>query len=130
MLKANPNERISSADVVSKINNFNPCDKKKPYAAFLIDRPFKNQVQGRDRFKIAMMNCLRYRLRIALNLEINTENESNSNSEKKFYHCFIYIGLLFIFSHVQKTMKVLILGTTVFMTHFCNSLANLTRPAL
>jgi hypothetical protein len=81
MFKYKPDERISSADVVAKINNFNPRDKKKPYAAFLIDRPFNNQVQGRNRFQIAMMNCLRYRLRIALNLEINTEKDPNSNSK-------------------------------------------------
>jgi hypothetical protein len=88
MLKTNPNERISSADVVSRINNFNPSDKKKPYAAFLIDRPFNNQVQGRDRFQIAMMNCLRYRLRIELKLEIITEKDINSNSEKKLLSLF------------------------------------------
>ncbi len=82
MLKYNPNERISSADVVSRINNFNPCDKKKPYAAFLIDRPSNNGAQGGDNFKVAMMNCLRYRLRIALSLESNTENNPNSNSEQ------------------------------------------------
>jgi hypothetical protein len=89
MLRYNQYARISSTDVVSKINNFNPCDKKKPYAAFLIDRPFKNQVQGRDRFKVALINCLRYRLRIELNLEINTKNYPNSNSEKNCDHCFI-----------------------------------------
>jgi hypothetical protein len=82
MLKANPNERISSADVVSKINNFNPRDKKKPYAAFLIDRSSNNQAQGGENFKVALMNCLRYRLRIALNLKSNTETNPNSNLEQ------------------------------------------------
>jgi hypothetical protein len=82
MLKFNPNERISSADVVSKINNFNPCDQKKPYAAFLIDQPFNNQVQGRNKFKVALINCLRYRLRIELKFEINTKKDPNSNSKK------------------------------------------------
>jgi hypothetical protein len=43
----NPNERISSADVVSKINNFNLCDKKKPYAAFLINQPINNKPPGK-----------------------------------------------------------------------------------
>jgi hypothetical protein len=80
MLRYNQYARISSTDVVSKINNFNPSDKKKPYAAFLIDRPFNNQVQGRDRFKVALINCLRYRLRIELKFEINAEKDPNSNS--------------------------------------------------
>jgi hypothetical protein len=48
----NPNERISSADVVSQINNFNPSDKKKPYAAFLINQPINNKPQpGRNNLK-------------------------------------------------------------------------------
>jgi hypothetical protein len=89
MLRYNQYARISSTDVVSKINNFNLCDKKKPYAAFLIERPFNKQVHGRDRFKVALINCLRCRLRIELKLEINTENDPNSNSEKICDHCFI-----------------------------------------
>jgi hypothetical protein len=45
------------------------CNGKKPYAAFLVDRPFSNEAQRDENSSVTLMNCLRYRLRIALNLK-------------------------------------------------------------
>ncbi|EFX67368.1 hypothetical protein DAPPUDRAFT_261746 [Daphnia pulex] len=62
-------------------------EKKKPYAIFLIDRPFdSNQAQGEEEATVALMNCLRYRLHFALNLndtELNNENIFDSMLEEE-----------------------------------------------
>jgi hypothetical protein len=62
-------------------------EKKKPYAIFLIDRPFdSNQAQEEEEATVALMNCLRYRLHFALNLndtEVNNENIFDSMLEEE-----------------------------------------------
>lgn len=53
-------------------------EKKKPYAIFLIDRPFdNNQAQEEEEATVALMNCLRYRLRFALNSNDTELNNGN-----------------------------------------------------
>ena len=53
---------------------------KKSYAAFLIDRPFNSQAQREKYSAITLMNCLRYRLRIALNSETSGHTEVDSSN--------------------------------------------------
>jgi hypothetical protein len=97
----NPNERISSADVVSKINNFNLCDKKKPYAAFLINQPINNKPQpGRDNLKVALMN----RIGSAFLIDCSGEYEDCDNEEKKKFQEAKLLDkkLLKIFKKIQN----------------------------
>jgi hypothetical protein len=73
--------RLRSGSHTKICHSYIDADKKKPYAAFLIDRPSNYEAQGGDNLKVVIMNCLRYRLRIALAL--NLEMDTSSNSDKK-----------------------------------------------
>ncbi len=77
------NEQLEPID-----NNKNKKPSKKPYAAFLIDRPFNNnqaQKQREDNSKDTLMNCMRYRLRIVSAQQVETGMEIYLHSNQQYY---------------------------------------------
>ena len=78
-------EHLSVNEQLGPIDN---NKNKKPYAAFLIDRPFNNnqaQKQREDNSKDTLMNCMRYRLRIVSAQQVETGMEINLHSNQQYY---------------------------------------------